>query len=281
MTLKALSGKDYKMKQACKYNIIRFQPYAETKEFANIGVVLYTPKTGDFVFKLLPQNTYGRITSFFSKLDKTILQDTLRLLKGEFDRVQKMALDYKDFDNIYDELVRPREGVIQYSEPSARLTENPTDTINTLFEHYVHHSFANKAGHEEQMRTSITQLLTTHNLSSRFKRASLGSDYYEVALPFVNSNGSEPSIIKPIHFKHTDSTKLFDHGLQWLTKMDQLFRMEVTTADNVLFTYKAPAHQDGKIYDAYKKVSEQIKESGITMIDIESKADIAEFAREH
>jgi hypothetical protein len=72
-----------------------------------------------------------------------------------------------------------------------------------------------------------------------------------------------------------------DHGLQWLTKMDQLFRMKVTTADNVLFTYKAPALQEGKIYDAYEKVSEQIRETVITMLDIESKADIAEFARQH
>ena len=57
--------------------------------------------------------------------------------------------------------------------------------------------------------------------------------------------------------------------------------MKVTTADNVLFTYKALAHQEGKIYDAYEKVSEQIKESGITMLDIESKAAIAEFAKQH
>ena len=269
------------MRQACKYNIVRFQPYAETKEFANIGVILYAPKTGEFLFKLLPQNTYGRITSFFSKLDKTILQDTLNLLKGEFGRVQKMAFDYKDFGTLYDEVVRPRDGLVQYSERSARLTENPLETVNALFEHYVHHSFTNKAGHEEQMRASITQLLSTHNLSSRFKRASLGSDYYEVALPFVHKNGDKPSVIKPIHFKHADSTKLFDHGLQWLNRMGQLFRMDVTTADNVLFTYKAPEHQEGKIYDAYERISEQIKESGITMIDIESKADIAEFAREH
>jgi len=49
----------------------------------------------------------------------------------------------------------------------------------------------------------------------------------------------------------------------------------------VLFTYKAPAHQEGKIFDAYEKVSEQIRESGITMLDIESKDAIAEFAKQH
>ena len=36
-----------------------------------------------------------------------------------------------------------------------------------------------------------------------------------------------------------------------------------------------------KIYDAYEQVSDQIKESGITMLDIEDKTAIAEFARTH
>ena len=281
MMLKVTSGSGYKMKYACKYNIIRFQPYAETQEFANIGVVLFVPKTGKFIFKLLPQNTYGRITSFFSKLDKTILQNTLSILKDELTRIQKMANDYQNFEQIYDELVRSREGVIQYSDHFARLAEDPQSTTDALFEHYVHHALTNETGHEEKMRASITQLLRTHKLVGRYKKASLGSDYYEVNLPFVHDNGDRPAVIKPIHFKHADSTKLFDHGLQWLTKMDQLFRMKVTTPDNVLFTFQAPAHKKGKIYDAYEKVSEQIKESGITMLDIEDKANIAEFAQHH
>lgn len=130
-----------KMKQACKYNIIRFQPYAETQEFANIGVVLYAPKTGQFTFKLLPQNTHGRITSFFSKLDKTVLQNTLAILKDELTRIQAMSLEYGNFDQLYDELVRPREGVIQYSDHFARFTENPLVTTDELFEHYVHQCF--------------------------------------------------------------------------------------------------------------------------------------------
>ena len=40
-------------------------------------------------------------------------------------------------------------------------------------------------------------------------------------------------------------------------------------------------HQEGRIYDAYEKVSEHIRESGNTMVDIESKAAIAEFAKQH
>ena len=37
---------------ACHYAIIRFLPYPETQEFANVGVVLACPESGYFGFKL-------------------------------------------------------------------------------------------------------------------------------------------------------------------------------------------------------------------------------------
>lgn len=269
------------MKQACKYNIIRFQPYAETQEFANIGVVLYVPKSRKFVFKLLPQNTYRRITHFFSNLDKAILQNTLEIVRDELVRIQDMAVEFNDFDKLFAELVRPREGLIQYSGSFVRFTDEPVDTVNELFEHYVHHSFTKEVDHEAKMRTSITQLLNSHNLSGRFKAEVLGSDYYQVSLPFVNTNHSAPAVIKPIHFKHKDSTKLFEHGLWWLTRMDQLFQMDVTKPESVLFTFQAPTCTDHKLYDAYQQISHQIERAGIAMLDIENKGAISEFARKH
>ena len=39
-------------KFAYRYAIVQFQPYSETGEFANVGVVLVCPETGFFDFKL-------------------------------------------------------------------------------------------------------------------------------------------------------------------------------------------------------------------------------------
>lgn len=130
------------MKQACKYNIIRFQPYCDTLEFANIGVILYAPTTHEFVFKLLSPNDDARITAFFAKLDKKVLHDTLKLLEGELERVQKLSYSFHDFNLLYNELIRPREGTIQHSSHNACFTTNPSETVNELFEHYIHRSCA-------------------------------------------------------------------------------------------------------------------------------------------
>lgn len=55
-------------KYACQYKIVRFTPYVETEEFANVGVVLYCPATGVLDYKLAPKR-FGRVTSFFDGMD--------------------------------------------------------------------------------------------------------------------------------------------------------------------------------------------------------------------
>ena len=51
-------------KLACRYAILKFLPYTETGEFANVGVVLACPATGFFGFKLETRR-YARFTDFF------------------------------------------------------------------------------------------------------------------------------------------------------------------------------------------------------------------------
>lgn len=268
------------MKQACKYNMIRFEPYAETQEFANIGIVLYAPKSRTFLFKILPATTHGRITTFFNTMNKTLFQESTKLVRDELTRIQKMLSTFDKPDMLYEELVRPREGIIHYSKHYVRFTDDPEITINELFEYYVNHSFTKAPGHEERMQANITALLQKHNLTERFKDKHIGNSHYQVRLPFV-SEQQMPTVIKPIHFQHAHSKKLMDHGLYWLTTMKQLFRMEVATPDLTLFTYKPPVNQNGKLRDAFEDIYGQIKEAGITMTDIKQPEDIAEFAQQH
>jgi len=49
------------MKTLCLYAIVRFMPYAETQEFANVGVVMCVPDKNIFKFKLAPKH-FARIT---------------------------------------------------------------------------------------------------------------------------------------------------------------------------------------------------------------------------
>lgn len=268
------------MKQVCKYNIIRFEPYTETQEFVNVGIVLYAPKSRRFEFKLLPLNNHGRITSFFKDMDKLVFQESVRLVREELTRIQKLMLTVRDPDALYDELVRAREGIIHYSDHHVRFTTDPVETVVELFQHYVHHSFTRQQGHEERMRTRIAILLKEQKLAAHYKHRVIGeSKGYPVKLPFVTEQ-DRPAIIKPLHFQHADSKKLIDHGLQWLATMNQLFRLGLAQPDMTLITYKPPEHMDGLLYDSFKDVHEQIKDSGVQMLDIDEIGQITSFARD-
>jgi hypothetical protein len=61
---------------ACRYSIIKFLPFAETGEFANVGVVMSCPEIGFFDYKIKTKR-YGRITDFFEDLDKKIYQESI------------------------------------------------------------------------------------------------------------------------------------------------------------------------------------------------------------
>jgi len=40
-------------KLACQYALLRFRPFAETGEFANVGIVMLAPEARFFGFRLL------------------------------------------------------------------------------------------------------------------------------------------------------------------------------------------------------------------------------------
>ena len=260
------------MRYACKYNIIRFQPYAETEEFVSIGIVLYIPAYRQLFFKVLTTRQHERITHFFKKLDSNLFKDTVQIIHTELERIKEL-LSYNSFD-LYTELVRPREDIIRYSNNRVIFSTNPENTVNELFEYYVHHSFTRKKQHELEIAKKIKELLQEKNLASQFKEKSVGNTKYALRLPFVGEN---KQIIKPIHFRHNKSKEIIEHGLIWLTKINQLQLYGYANLETTLFAYIAPENTGSKLFEAFSDVRKQIEDSGIVMADIQRPAEITKF----
>ena len=264
-------------KKICKYSIIRFQPFVETEEFANIGIVLYAPETKELRFKLLSAKKHERITHFFKPLKKEIYTNIIQIIRAEIEHRQKLLTkSIKIKMDFYEELIRPREDIIQYSKNRVLFSTDITKTLDDLFEHYIERSFANKEHHEENMRKKIRSLLIKKGLEKKFKQGIIGQEgKYNVLLPFVNQH--HQAAIKPIHFRHPDSNKLTDHGLIWLAKIRHLKRYDFVQPEHILFAYNAPEQKKGILFDAFKEVKNQIEDFGITMIDIEKSEKITNF----
>ncbi|WP_020394904.1 DUF3037 domain-containing protein [Thiolinea disciformis] len=266
------------MIHACKYNIIRFQPYVETEEFANIGIMLFSVDTKELFFKLMPLNNTKRITGFFNQLDVAIFKNALQIAKVELLSLNKIIADGRYIDQTYNSFVAPTNDIVQYSNTRFLVTENPEGELDKLYDNYVQRNFIVELGHEERMQQRIKDLLRHEKLDEHYKERKLGREYFEVTLPFVNENKQNPKVIKPIHFMHQHSKKLMEHGLTWLSNMEQLFRNKAAKPENTLFVYKAPAQNSGLLWDAFVDIRSQIEDRGIVMTPSETVKPILTFA---
>jgi hypothetical protein len=265
------------MKQVCQYHIIQFQPFAETGEFANIGIVLFAPRARRLLFKLLDPRQHGRITQFFEPLDGKLFTHVHHALQTELARLA----EYPDAA-VIEELTRPREDIIRYSPKRVLFadTEVFAQTLDGLFEHYVQRSFAHEEGYEERLHKRVRGLLKDWGLDNRFHEKTLGDEHYPVRFPFVG-DGEVRGIIKPIHFQHTKPAYLIDHGLAWLGKVRQLKRTGHIAPNATLFACQPPAPNNALLQRAYADVRGQIEEEGIVIVPIEQTADIEAFAHSH
>lgn len=266
-------------RQVCKYSIICFQPFVETGEFANIGIVLYVPNSNQLLFKLLGAKECRRITEFFKPLKRELYTETIHIIRDELERIQELVKQPSKVDvNLYDELIRPREGIIRFSQNRVLFSTDLQKTLEELFEHYVQHSFAHKEEHEEEMRKLVRTLLNEQNMIETFKDGMLGDENkYSVRLPFVNKQ--KQTAIKPIHFTHPDSNKLIEHGLSWLGKVQQLDRYGFIKPDKVMFVYHPPETKRGVLFEAFSDISKQIQEAGVLMIPITQPEKITNTAK--
>lgn len=268
-------------RQICKYSIIRFQPFVETEEFANVGIVLYVPMTRQLHFKLLSAREHERITHFFKPLNREIYTSAIQIIRAELEHIQNLLTKSVNTKmDLYDELIRPREDIIQYSKNRVLFSANVTKTVEDLFEYYVKHEFAYKENYEEEMKKRIQNLLKTCGFEKKFKDGYVGDENkYKVHLPFVNANAQ--AAIKPIHFKHPDPHQLIEHGLNWLIKITQLKRYGFIEPQNILFTYNPPEKQSVKLFNAFSDVQNQIEDAGILMADINEDNSITQFVHRY
>jgi hypothetical protein len=134
--------------QPLAYALIRFLPYPDGEEFVNIGVVLVSPKTGYFDFRLETQR-FERVTAFFEAFDPTVLRAVLHRLNTELARVRKLAasggkrkakdesLENHDARHLFDALTKDRAGIVRYSDVRLALHANPQEMLDELFGRYV------------------------------------------------------------------------------------------------------------------------------------------------
>lgn len=273
-------------KFACHYALLRFRPFVETGEFANVGIVLIAPEAGFFGYRLLTH--YSRITRFFHQLDRQVYLRGRGLFKQEIDRfaaeLGRLALGDGHTtptpflaSQLFAEFVRPREAMLQFDDQRIALAEDPQAKLDALFDHYIERNFVTKEYQERLLENMVRKLLVGRQLGAAYRPEKVGNLDFTVSFPFVRQHdGRADRIIKPLFLAQDDSTKLLTHGGQWVDKVRRL-RKRDALPEAVLFPVKAPA-RDTKPYQAFEEIREDLQAAGATVVAANDEESILQFA---
>lgn len=265
------------MRTLSLYAIVRFMPFAETQEFANVGVVLCAPDQGKLIFKLA-RKRFGRVTQFFDDLDGKLYTQALTVIEQELKRVEAYVAKHpgEKAALIFDELTRHREGVIYFGNTRPALVENPALKLDELFEHYVQRDFVNEEYRERVLEKLIRQTFTEHKVEG-FKKAKLTLKLGDFELPFVRDGAEGRQIIKPLAFDRKTPLAAFEHAKQWTDRFVRLRDEKQVLQQNMLFALDVPQNADYQ--DAYLEAVETIRRHHIPQADVMKHDQLVAFAK--
>lgn len=270
-------------KLAMRFAVVRFMPYVQTREFANIGIILTCPKTGYFNYKIEPK--YGRLSNFFQHFSGTVYRAATHAFSNELERIkQVLQSDYwqpDEFRAALNHIARPREAIILTSEIGVTSATSEEQELNRLFDYYVYHSFAKnqpEALLTKDIQRMVRGLKTTHPF---YYEETLGNkEGFHAKLPIVQKadSGQVLKIIKPIYFGQKDPAEIYHKSDTWLSKIKRLRQQGYIEHPAILFPYMPPEKPVHHQQEALATVLKELAEHDIQTVPQTDKQAIAEFA---
>lgn len=253
------------MTNICRYSIVRFRPFAETGEFANVGIVAIASDGSAFEYQLTPKR-FRRVTQFFDDLNGRLYSAAIEMLGDELIRISQ-ARTHQDTLLLFDMATLKRESMFVFSDiRTARFSESLRDFVTKLFERYVRRDFVGPKQHEYLMEREIRGYLRSINVTD-FRKAQIDDELMPVTFPFVSStNGTY--VIKPIAFDQGAPLDILDHEARWRNRLEHLIERGRLSPKNILLQIEGPQAENlGHLREAYRLAKEELSQIDVVMAD--------------
>ena len=262
---------------ACTYAAVRFLPFRETGEFANVGVVLLAPAAGYFGHRC--HTSLGkRLHGFFPELERTVykrsivgMETLLNSISVQFDKGGASV-------DRFHELTRPREGLITFSPTGAIFAESPQQALNDLYERLVLRQFAKSPEYQEQvMRNRLAESLRVWDLQRFYRKLRIGDEKFHVNVPFgCEVEGRVTKVLRPLDLNREEPTDIYLHGDKWVNTLRRLAEFG-TLPEHVVIPIQLPT--GGERLNAANSVIANLRNVGAQAISIEDQGELRVAAR--
>lgn len=270
-----------KLNKVFHYAVVRFMPYIETREFANIGIVLIEPKTGQFLYQLAPKR-FARVTRFFEDLDGNLYKNGIDVFKNELKRFQTYQITRNIFGKKlveqFNELTRHRESVLHFSEVGRIAGSDANRVLTDLYQRFVARDFVTKE-YREQTMAKILRHKFNEVLPIKYHEKTLTAGVYDITVPFAYKLENVYKVIKPLAFDQKTPIKAVEHGEIWIRRMQKLVAKKLILPEHALFTIEKPNHNEGELLQIHDDIVTEAHCLGLKTLDFANLTPIVEFAK--
>jgi len=238
------------MKTAYTYVTLRYVHDPVTEEFANVGVVLFSPEARCLEARF--SHRYRRLKSMFLNIDQEHYRFQIRRISNRFELFAKEVAEGLNSHKATDILslvhgVLPKDdSSLQWSQGGGGFTENPRLEIERLFERLVEKYIE---GNERISRTDdevakpFRATLETRRVASFVQPKRISGKDFEYDFQFAWKN-SIWHLYEPVSFDLLDPNSIRDKANRWLGRGMAL--QDANEAFKIYFLLGEPKSDDAK-----------------------------------
>lgn len=214
------------MKTAYTYTVLRYVHDTTTGEFVNVGVAICAPEVR--YASALCRSTYGRLAKVFPGMDGEAFKGLTRFIQSRFEELGDKLRDELPLEGLPKSVIELAHGILpaddsslQWSPAGGGLTENPSQTLEDLFNRLV----ARYDDRPQQERRTDEEVwrkykrdLESHHVLKHLQPKKIAVQDDEVEFQYAWKNGVWHSL-EPVSLDLSVADSIREKAHRWLGQL--------------------------------------------------------------
>jgi Protein of unknown function (DUF3037) len=216
------------MKVPYSFSILRYVHDPVTREFLNIGVVIYS-REAKFLRAVCTTN-YGRITRMFARIDGNRFRQMIRYIQGQVNNLGDDLPSELPFEPgpaieaLLAKVLPPDDSSFQFSPAGVGLASDLERTLADLFERYVerYSTLADTPRRdEEEVWRVFREPLERRHLTEKLTPKRVVAQNYEYEFQHAWKNGVW-HLYEPVSFDLIEASSILEKANRWVGRATSL-----------------------------------------------------------